>query len=96
MKTLLKFLISNVHFLLTIYRRKIEARQQRRLYVKIYCLVFFLVLISIPLFISFLNTEFLAMLFSVFLQNKFIVAFLFFGVILVQFGENQINAIKDI
>lgn len=76
--------------------RKIEVKQQRRFNVKIYCLVSFWVLVSIPLFISFLNTEFISMLFSVFLQNKFIVAFLLFGVILVQFGERLIRFKKDI
>ena len=75
--------------------RKIEAKQQRRLNIKIYCLISFLVLMSIPLFISFLNTEFISMLFSTFLQNKFVFAFLLLGVILVQFGERLINLKTD-
>ena len=70
-----------------IITRKIEAKQQRRFNIKIWVLVSVLVLSSIPIFISFLNTEVISMLFSVFLQNIFIVAFLLFGVFLVQFGD---------
>jgi hypothetical protein len=76
--------------------RKIEAKQQRRFNLKIYSLVSFLVLISIPLFISFLSTEFISMLFAVFLQNKFIIVFLLVGVILIQLGGKLINLRKDI
>jgi len=75
--------------------RKIEAKQQRKLNLKIYSLISILLLISIPLFISFLNTEFISLLFTVFLQYKFVFAFLIFGVILIQFSERLIYIKKD-
>jgi hypothetical protein len=76
--------------------RKIEAKQQRRFTIKIYCLISILLLMGIPLFISFLSTEFILMLFAVFLQNKFISVFLLVGVILIQSGGKLINLRKDI
>jgi hypothetical protein len=76
--------------------RKIEAKQQRRFTIKIYCLISILLLMGIPLFISFLSTKFISMLFAVFLQNKFISIFLLVGVILIQSGGKLINLRKDI
>lgn len=76
--------------------RKIEAKQQRRFNVKIYGLISILALMSIPLFISFLNKDFILMLFSVLLKHKFTFAFLIIAVILIQFGEKLINPKKDL
>lgn len=75
--------------------RKIEARQKRRLNVKLYSLVAILVLISIPLFMSFLNNEIISMIYTVFLQYKFIFSFLICGVILIQYSERLIDIKKD-
>lgn len=75
--------------------RKIEAKQQRKLNLKVFSLILILLLISIPLFISFLNTEFISMLFTVFLQYKFVFSFLIFAVILIQFSERLIYIKKD-
>lgn len=76
--------------------QKIESKQQRQLNIKIYGLISVLLLISIPLFISFLNTEFILMLSSVLLRHKFIFCFLISVVILIQFGEKLINHKKDV
>ncbi|KQT35625.1 hypothetical protein ASG22_00955 [Chryseobacterium sp. Leaf405] len=76
--------------------RKIEEKQQRRFNVKIYYLIAILVLISTPLFVSFLTTEFISMLFLVVLKHKFIICFLISMVILIQLGEKLINPKKDL
>lgn len=74
--------------------RKIEAKQQRRFSLKIYGLISMLLLLSVPLFLSFLNTEFISMLCLVFLKHKFMFSFLIIAVILIQLGEKLINSKK--
>nr|WP_314498484.1 hypothetical protein [uncultured Chryseobacterium sp.] len=76
--------------------RKIEAKKQRGFNLKIYILISILAVVSIPLFVSFLNTEFISILFSVLLKYKFIFIFLVIMVILIQFGEKLLNPGKDI
>lgn len=76
--------------------RKIEAKQQRRFNLKIYILISLLLLVSVPLFLSFLNTEFISMLCSVLLKHKLMFSFLIIAVILIQLGEKFINSKKDI
>jgi hypothetical protein len=76
--------------------RKIEAKQQRRFNLKIYGLISMLLLVSVPLFLSFLNTEFISMIFSVLLKHKFMFSFLIIAVILIQLCEKLINPKKDI
>lgn len=76
--------------------RKIEAKQQRRFNQKIYCLISILVLMCIPFFLSFLTTEFIAVLFSLVLKYKFVFTFLIIIVISIQYGEKFINAKKDL
>lgn len=76
--------------------RKIEAKQQRRFNLKIYGFISMLLLVSVPLFVSFLNTEFISMLCSVLLKHKLMFSFLIIAVILIQLGEKLINSKKDI
>lgn len=76
--------------------RKIEAKQQRRFNVKIYSLIFILVLLSIPFFITFLNKEFSLMILSTFLKYKLTSAFIIIAVILIQFGGKLLSYRKDI
>ena len=76
--------------------RKIEAKQKRRFNLKIYILISLLLLVSVPLFLSFLNTEFISMLCSVLLKHKLMFSFLIIAVILIQLGEKFINSKKDI
>ncbi len=71
--------------------RKIEVKQQRQLNVKLYCLAGSLLLICIPLLISFVNSDWILSLFSLFLKHKFLFAFSVAAVILIQFGEKLIN-----
>jgi len=75
--------------------RKIESKQQRKFNLKIYALISILLLISIPLFMSFLNNDLFSMISTVVKQNKFIIAFLICGVILIQFSERLIYMKKD-
>lgn len=76
--------------------RKIEAKQQRRFNVKIYGLISILVVMSIPLFINLLDSEFILMIFSTFIKYKFVFCFLIIAVVLIQFGEKLINSKIDI
>ncbi|KFF02767.1 hypothetical protein [Chryseobacterium luteum] len=76
--------------------RKIEAKQQRRFNVKIYILISILMLMSIPMFVSFISSDFILMLFSVVSKYKFTFAFFIIAVILIQLGEKMINSRKDI
>lgn len=76
--------------------RKIEAKQQRRFNVKIYGLISILVVMSIPLFINLLDSEFILMIFSTFLKYKLTSAFIIIAVILIQFGGKLLSYRKDI
>lgn len=76
--------------------RKIEAKQQRRFNVKIYGLISILLVMSIPLFINLLDSEFILMIFSTFLKYKLTSAFIIIAVILIQFGGKLINSKIDI
>ncbi|MDH6252370.1 hypothetical protein M2347_002097 [Chryseobacterium sp. H1D6B] len=76
--------------------RKIEAKQQRRFNVKIYGLISILVVMSIPLFINLLDSEFILMIFSTFIKYKLTSAFIIIAVILIQFGGKSLSYKKDI
>jgi NADH:ubiquinone oxidoreductase subunit 2 (subunit N) len=71
--------------------RKIEAKQQRRFNIKMYCLAFVLLLVGIPLFIGFLNKDLILLLVSTFLKYKFVIIFLLISVILIQFGDKILS-----
>lgn len=55
--------------------RKIGTKQQRRFNVQIYFLIFFLLMVSCPLFIGFFSENMLQALSSQFLNHKFLVVF---------------------
>lgn len=76
--------------------REIEVKQQRRLNIKMYALISILVLISIPLFINLLDSEFILMIFSTFQKYKLTSAFIIIAVALVQFCGKLISYSKDI
>jgi len=76
--------------------RKVEAKQQRRFNIKIYSLACFLVLMSIPLFINLLDSEFILTIFSTFLKYKLTSAFIIIAVILIQYGGQSLTYKKDI
>lgn len=75
--------------------RKVEAKQQRRFNLKIYSILSFLVLISLPFFVIFFSTGIVSLIFSVFLKYKSVFSFLIIAVVLIQFGE-LISSRKDI
>ena len=76
--------------------RKVEAKQQRRFNMKICILISILLVITIPMFVSFLNTDFILMLASAVSKHKFTFIFLILAVILIQLGEKLIISKKDL
>lgn len=76
--------------------REIEAKQQRGFNVKIYGLISILGVMSILLFINLLDSEFILMIFSTFLNYKLTSAFIIIAVILIQSGGKSLSYRKDI
>ncbi|WP_027387735.1 hypothetical protein [Chryseobacterium gregarium] len=76
--------------------RKVEAKQQRRFNMKICILISILLVITIPMFVSFLSTDFILMLASAVSKHKFTFIFLILAVILIQLGEKLIISKKDL
>ncbi|SDR02211.1 hypothetical protein SAMN05421664_3151 [Chryseobacterium soldanellicola] len=67
--------------------RKIEVKQQRKFNIKVYALFSIILLMAVVFLTTFFNQDQFSMMFSMFLEYKFIAAFLLLTVILIQLSS---------
>ncbi|GAA4162139.1 hypothetical protein GCM10022217_29030 [Chryseobacterium ginsenosidimutans] len=67
--------------------KKIEAKQQRRFNIKVYALFSVILLMCLAFLVTFFNQDQFSMMFSIFLEYKFIVLFLLSAVVFIQLSS---------